>query len=160
MPQKPMKVKIEKGYISIVSPRLTWFCGLWSGSPKLARAAAFFPFIIFRSEEEKAPWIINHERIHFRQQLETAFVGLMVWSFLETLYTRFVLGKSLKEAYLWRSSEQEAYRNQQDFQYLENRSLWAQFRYLKDKKTFTFGSPGEIIFTSDPSASSDSQDSP
>jgi len=154
-----MKTKIEKGYISIVSPKLTWFCGIWSGSPKLTRAAALFPFIVFRSEEEKVPWLVNHERIHFRQQLETAFVGLLVWSFLETLYARLILKKSLKESYLWRSSEQEAYRNQKDFHYLENRPLWAMFRYVKDKKAFTFGSLGEIIFTSDPSASERSQES-
>ena len=147
-----MKTKIERGYVSVISPKLTWWLGLSSGSPKLARAAAFFPFIIFRSEEERVPWIINHERIHFRQQLETAFVGLLAWSFVETLYARLVLGKSFKEAYLWRSSEQEAYRNQQNFQYLNNRRLWAQFKYIKDKRAFTFGSPGEIIFTSDPSA--------
>ena len=147
-----MKAKIERGYVSIISPKLTWWLGLFSGSPKLARAAAFFPFIIFRSEEEKVPWIINHERIHFRQQLETAFVGLLAWSFIETLYGRLVLGKNLKEAYLWRSSEQEAYRNQQNFQYLNNRRLWAQFEYIKDKREFTLGSPGEIIFTSEPSA--------
>ena len=146
-----MKIKIEKGYIGVVSPKLAWFWGIWSGSPKLARAAAFFPFIIFRSEKEKTPRIINHERIHFRQQLETAFVGLLIWSFFETLYARLVLGKTLKEAYLYRSSEQEAYRNQQDFQYLENRPVLAQFKYIKDKKAFTFGSAGEIIFTSDPS---------
>ncbi len=154
-----MKVKIEKGYISIVSPKLTWFCGLWSGSPKLARAAAFFPFIVFRSEEEKVPWLINHERIHFHQQLETAFIGLLIWSFLETLYARFVLGKTLEEAYLYRSSEQEAYRNQQNFSYLESRPLWEQFRYIKDKRAFTFGGPGEIIFTSDPHTSTDSHES-
>lgn len=148
-PRRLMKIKIEKGYISIVSPKLVWFCGLWSGSPKLARAVAFFPFIIFRSEDEKVPWVIRHERIHFRQQLETVFVGLLVWSFLETLYARFILGKSFKEAYLWRSSEQEAYRNQQDQEYLTNRPLWAQFKYIKDKRTFAFGRPGEIIFTDD-----------
>ncbi len=145
-----MEIKIEKGYISIVSPKLTWVCGLWGGAPKLARAAAFFPFIIFRAEGEKVPWVINHERIHFRQQLETAFVGLIMWSIIETLYALIVLRKSLKEAYLWRSSEQEAYRNQQDFQYLDNRHVWAQFKYVKDKRVFNLGNPGEIIFTDDP----------
>ncbi len=144
-----MKIKIEKGYISIVSPRLTWLCGLWSGSPRRARAAAFFPFMLFRSEEEKVPWIINHERIHFHQQLETAFVGKLVWSVMETIYAVLVLRKNFKEAYIWRASEQEAYRNQHDSQYLEHRPLWAQFKYVRDKKMFVFGKPGEIIFTGD-----------
>ncbi len=142
-----MKVKIEKGYISVISPKLTYFCGLWSGSPKLARAVALFPFIIFRSEDEKVPWIINHERIHFRQQIETIFIGFYILSFLENLYALLILRKNLKEAYKWRSSEQEAYRNQQNFEYLNNRPLWLQFKYIKHKREFTFGNPGEIIFT-------------
>lgn len=144
-----MKLQIEKGYISIISPNLTWLCGLWSGSPSLARAIALFPFIIFRSEEEKVPWLINHEKIHFRQQLETAFIGFIVWSLLETLYARLILKKSLQESYLYRSSEQEAYRNQHNLSYLENRPFWAQYTYVKNKKDFTFGAPGEIIFTGD-----------
>lgn len=128
-----MKLRIEKGYISIISPKLTWLCGLWTGSPKLARVAAFFPFIIFRSEEEKIPQLINHEKIHFRQQIETVFVGIIIWSLLEMLYARLILRKSSKESYLYLSSEQEAYRNQHDLSYLENRSFWAQFRYVRDK---------------------------
>lgn len=142
-----MKIRVEKGYISVVSPKLTWFCGLWGGSPKLARAAAFFPFLIFRSDQEKVPWVINHERIHFRQQLETLFIGAIILTILETAYAVFVLNKSFSEAYTWRSSEQEAYRNQQNFHYLENRPLWEQFKYIKDKKALTFGKPGEIILT-------------
>lgn len=145
-----MKLKFEKGYISVISPKLTYFCGLWSGSPKLARAVALFPFIIFRGEQEKVPWIINHERIHFRQQIETLFIGFYILSFLENLYALLILRKSLKETYKWRSSEQEAYRNQQNFSYLNNRPLWSQFKYIKDKKLFTFGNPGEIIFSANP----------
>lgn len=142
-----MKIKSEKGYISVISPRLTYFCGLWSGSSKLARAVALFPFIIFRSVDEQVPWIINHERIHFRQQIETLFIGFYILSLLENLYALLILKKNLKEAYKWRSSEQEAYRNQQNFEYLNNRPLWAQFKYIKHKREFTFGNPGEIIFT-------------
>lgn len=141
-----MKFKIEKGYISIVSPNLTWLFGLWSGTPKLARAVALFPFIIFSSEKEMVPWIINHERVHLKQQLETGFVGTFIWSFLETMYALLVLKKNLKEAYLWRCSEQEAYRNQHDSQYLENRPLWAQFKCIKGKKKIVFVAPGEITF--------------
>jgi hypothetical protein len=120
---------------------------LFSGSPSLARAAAFFPFIFVRAEDVIAPWLINHERIHFRQQLETLFIGSILFDIVETAYAMFVLRKSLKDAYVWRSSEQEAYRNQQDQTYLQKRKIWSQFRYLKDKRMFKFGPPGEIIFT-------------
>lgn len=140
-----MKLKIEKGYISIISPKLTWLCGLFSGSPKMARAAALFPFIIFRSKEEQVPWIVNHELIHFRQQLEMLFIGLFIFELAETLYAVVVLKKSLSEAYKWRSSEQEAYINQQNQDYLKERKLWSIFHYTRNKKNFSFGNPGEII---------------
>ena len=139
-----MNIKIEKNYISVVSPKITWLCGLSSGSPKLARAAALYPFIFFRSEEDKIPWIINHETIHFRQQIEMLFLGNFILSFLETAYSVLFLRKTLKESYLWRSSEQEAYLNQQDPTYLDNRKFWAQFKYIKNKKDFILGKLGEI----------------
>lgn len=140
-----MKLKIENGYISIISPKLTWFCGLFSGSPKLARAAALFPFIIFRSKEEQSTWLINHELIHFRQQLEMLFIGLLLLDLVETVYAVVILKKSFPEAYKWRSSEQEAYRNQQNSNYLKERKLWSVFHYIRDKRNFSFGVPGEII---------------
>ena len=87
-----MNIKIEKNYISVVSPKITWLCGLSSGSPKLARAAAFYPFIFFRAEEDKIPWIINHELIHFKQQIETIFIGKLLLSIIEILYAKIILG--------------------------------------------------------------------
>jgi hypothetical protein len=141
-----MKTRIEKDYILIISPLMVYVCGFFSGTPKLARAAAIFPFILFRSEDEVVEWTINHERIHFRQQLETVFIGFIIFMILEILYARLILRKTFKEAYLWCSSEQEAYRNQYDQDYLKQRGLWSQFKYLKDKKSFTFGNPGKIIF--------------
>ena len=143
-----MQIKIEKGYISVISSSVVYCVAFFGGSPKLARAMAFYPFIIFRSEEEKVPWVINHERIHFHQQLETLFIGSLVLSILETLYARLILRKSSFETYKWLSSEQEAYRNQQNQEYLKGRKMWARLKYVTNKKEFTFGSPGEIIFTS------------
>lgn len=140
-----MKFKIEKGYISIISPKLIWICGLSSGSPKIARAAALFPFIIFASKEEQVPWTINHEKIHFQQQLETLFIGLLLLELFETIYAVVILKKSFPEAYKWRSSEQEAYLNQGNQDYLKERRLWSIFRYTRYKKNFSFGNPGEII---------------
>lgn len=142
-----MKILFKKNYILVISPKLTWFCGLSAGTPKLARAAALFPFIIFRSEEEQLPWVINHELIHFRQQIETLFVGLIFLDLFETMYFILVRGKSLGEAYKMRASEQEAYRNQQNMNYLKERKPFALFVYLKDKKEFNYGKPGEIIFS-------------
>jgi hypothetical protein len=65
------------------------------------------------------------------------------------------LGQDFKEVYLWRTAEQEAYRNQQDQCYLLNRPPWAQFKYLKNKRTFTPGRSGEIIYAGDPDTTVD-----
>ncbi len=145
-----MEVTFKEDYILVVSPFVTYLCGLFSfnGIPSRARGAAFFPFIILRSERENVPWVINHERIHLRQQRETLFIGSMLLNVIETAYACIVLRKTLPQAYLWRTTEQEAYRNQHDFSYLQKRKTWAQFRYyLRDKKEFTLGAPGEIILS-------------
>lgn len=141
-----MEIKLKRGYIQIVSPIILRLAGILNGTSRTPRAAALFPFIFFRSEEEIVPWIINHERIHFRQQIETLFIGVIVLGILETLYATLILKKHLDDAYLWRSAEQEAYRNQQNQQYLQNRPFWNQFKYLTNKKEFILGSPGEIIY--------------
>lgn len=154
-----MKVESREGYILVISPSMTYLCGLFSGMPRKARATAFFPFIVFRSKEEIVPWILNHEQIHFKQQLETLFIGSIILAILETLYACLVLRMSFADAYKWRSGEQEAYRNQQDQEYLKHRPFWAQFKYLRNKRMFTFGKPGEIIFTSAAEASTNPEKS-
>ncbi len=140
-----MRIQVKKGYILVVSRTLGYLCGWYSGHAKLAKGAAFYPFIFVQSEELILPWLIIHERIHFRQQLETLIIGSFLITWSERLYARLVLKKNRFEAYLWSSSEQEAYRNMHDDTYLEKRKCWAQFRYMKNKKKITFNGPGQII---------------
>ena len=141
-----MKVtETNSGCIIITSSKIVYIFGILSGTPSLARAVAIFPFIIIRSEKDMEPWLINHERIHLKQQIEMFFVGLIVLNILETLYAIIFLKKSFSEAYRWRASEQEAYRNQNNLNYLKDRKIWTTFNYLKDKKEFNFGKPGEVI---------------
>jgi hypothetical protein len=118
---------------------------------KKAKAAAFWPFIFVRDESCVTPLFINHERIHFRQQIETLFVGLLLLTLYEMIYTKYVLRLPPEERYLWRASEQEAYRNQHNFNYLAERKLFAVFLYLKNKKhvSFVANRPPEVI-VSDP----------
>jgi len=152
-----MKIKPQKDYILVSSPSMVYIFGILSGMPKLAKAAAFFPFIFVRSEEVIEPWLINHERIHFQQQLETLFLGLFILEWIETFYALIVLKKSFKQAYQWRSSEQEAYRNQLDKNYLVHRKRWSLFCYIKNKKEFSFGNHGEIIVIQNESQNSSFQ---
>jgi hypothetical protein len=137
-------MKIHNGYLAIYSARITKILAL--GLP--ARAVVPFPFcIVFRDQEqEKMDWIVRHEKIHFRQQLELLWVGQIILSFMEKFYSRIFLHKTRMEAYKSCSFEQETYLNQHDLEYLENRPLFRSFYYIKHKKKFEFviEKPGEI----------------
>lgn len=108
-----------------------------SGAKK-AKAAAFYPFIFVRNHKVITPTIINHERIHFQQQIETLFIGTWLLTALETIYALIFLRLGAEERYLYRAIEQEAYRYQHDLDYLKKRKLFAQFKYIKDKKNLSF----------------------
>jgi len=141
-----MKIISKNGYILIISPNLVYFFGLLAGVAKKAKGSAFFPFIFVKSEEFIQPWLITHEQIHFRQQLETLFVGSILIGIFEKLYARFFLKKSWFDSYIWCSGEQEAYLNQNNLEYLKSRKVWSQFLHIKNKREFTLGNNGEVIF--------------
>jgi hypothetical protein len=139
-------IKIKKVYILIIAPRFVRWIGRITTGNSNARALAIFPFIIATPEDAETKWIINHELIHFRQQIETLFIGLPIISFIERQYARWVLKKTKAERYLYAASEQEAYINQQDREYLRKRKFGSVFRYIFNKRDFTFGKPGEIVY--------------
>lgn len=141
-----MKIRLEKGYILIISATLVRLFGqITTGTPD-AKGAAFFPFLFVCDESYLQPWLITHERIHFRQQLETLFIGGFVITFLERLYARFVLKQNKKERYLYAAFEQEAYLHMYDSLYLEKRPFGRVFHYIKHKRNFKVIAPGEIEF--------------
>ena len=122
----------------IVAPRLLAFLAWFMGFSKTTRGMAFFGlFIIARSKEDLDPWLIMHETIHLKQQRDLLIIGAILLHIVDTLYGLLVLRLSWYETYLWTSHEQEAYRNQNDSEYLKQRKMFAQFRYLRHKKKFT-----------------------
>lgn len=134
-----------KNYFTIVSPSWVKLFGVVTGEKQKARAAAIFPFIFVRSQDVIEPWLINHELIHFRQQLETLFIGFYILYWCEIIHAKIILKKSWPETYKWLSSEQEAYLNQNNSEYLENRKFGAMFWFVTHKKKFDFKGPGKII---------------
>ncbi|WP_138477386.1 hypothetical protein [Dyadobacter bucti] len=90
---------------------------------------AFYPFIFLKTKSP-ARLLINHERIHLRQQIEMGLVVFYVWYFVEYLI-RLVQYKKHYLAYLHISFEREAFRNQDDFDYLKNRKFWAFLKYVQ-----------------------------
>lgn len=108
------------------------------GFSKTARGMAVGGiFFLARSKEDLVPWLITHETIHLKQQRDLLVIGSLFLHIVETFIALTVYRLSWYESYLWCSHEQEAYRNQNDPDYLKNRKIFSQFKYLFNKKKFT-----------------------
>ena len=72
---------------------------------------------------------MNHERIHFRQQLEMIVIPFYCWYFTEFLF-KSLRYLSVEQGYRNISFEREAYQNESDFNYLSKRKFWAWIRFI------------------------------
>lgn len=98
--------------------------------PKGYSGIAVFPFIVFRDEKEKVNQrVVQHEKIHLRQQLELLLLPFFIWYALEFLYLWFHYFDKNK-AYKNISFEREAYANEHDTLYLKYRSFWRFINYI------------------------------
>ncbi len=89
-----------------------------------------FPFILLRKKELRYNQIlINHEKIHLRQQLELLIIPFYIW-YLSEYYIRYLKYRDADLAYRNISFENEAYQNDQNLDYLKNRKLWGFIHYL------------------------------
>lgn len=110
---------------------LSWFSPLneiW--------AVTIFPFIFCRGELDEAD--LRHESIHFQQYLDTFVLGFLLiygWDYLKgrIKYRNDISGISAHngpyqdagdKAYYRTRAEQEAYSNDSDISYLENRKRY------------------------------------
>ena len=89
---------------------------------------ALFPFILVR-QPNPGPTLINHERIHLRQQLELGILPFYIWYVTEYVIRRFQ-HRDHYTAYRNISFEQEAFANDANLHYLSGRPIWAFRRYL------------------------------
>jgi hypothetical protein len=142
-----MKIELHRGYILIISPWLTYAGGAihMNGIAKRVKGFAAFPFIVMKEHSALQPWTLNHELIHFRQQLETLFVGALVIYIFERLYARLVLKLSPFETYLYSAFEQEAFLNQNNPNYLRERKWFSLFHYIRHKKKIDPRPTGEVL---------------
>lgn len=112
--------------------------------------------LLFTKRDSLRDDIINHEKIHSTQILELAIVGVLtillltfifnisywylllggslfyIWYVIEYIFVRF-FHKKQNYAYHDISLEEEAYNNEDDLNYLDNRKWFAWFKYLKPK---------------------------
>lgn len=106
---------------------LPWVVRLITGN--FARAITLYPFVLLRYPIDRHdPVLLNHERIHLRQQLELLVIPFYGWYLAEYAWHR-VRGLNHLSAYLKISFEKEAYANEHHLDYLEKRSCFAFKKY-------------------------------
>lgn len=97
--------------------------------PSPPRAMALFPFVLIDEEEDKHDKVlINHEKIHLRQQLEMLVLPFYI-VYLAHYFIQLIRLKKHYPAYMNIVFEKEAYQNECDLDYLKKRQLWAFWKY-------------------------------
>lgn len=101
-----------------------WFTADW------VSGIALFPFIIIKNKQMRGNKIlVNHEKIHIRQQIELLILPFFIWYGFEYLY-RLAQYKNKIDAYRNISFEREAFSNELNLKYLSKRRIWAFLKYL------------------------------
>ncbi len=97
--------------------------------PKGFRGLTIFPFVFLLDKKDKLnSFILNHERIHIRQQIELLIIPFFLCYGIEFL-VRWIQYKNRREAYYNISFEREAYENEKDLDYLKKRPFWNFLKY-------------------------------
>ena len=119
----------------IIAPfNFSYLCSMIILSLRLLRKTringiTIFPFIFLRESAFKENKIlINHQKIHIRQQLELLIIFFYLWYVVEYYYWYFKL-KDKQLAYRNISFEREAYAMEEDLNYLETRKIWSFWKY-------------------------------
>jgi len=90
---------------------------------------AIYPFILLHKAKLKSHTkLLNHERIHLRQQVEMLILPFYVWYLLEYLVC-LIIYRDRNLAYRNISFEREAYANEGNLLYLKNRPFWKFLSY-------------------------------
>jgi len=90
-----------------------------------------YPFIFIKNpEDKKNSVLINHEKIHLKQQLELLIIFFYLAYVIEYYYHLIKL-KNGHQAYLAISFEREAFAHELDLEYLKKRKIWGFWKYLK-----------------------------
>lgn len=105
----------------VVAPRFLNFIRWIFGIKMQIGGLAILPFVFVPSKEcKKDEVLINHEKIHLRQQMELLFFGFVILYFIALF----------RKGYMGISFEKEAYQNQYNPDYLKIRSWFAWRKYL------------------------------
>ena len=89
-----------------------------------------WPFIILKNDDLKGDEVlINHEKIHLRQQRELLIIPFYLLYVLEWLL-RSIYYLDFYKGYQNISFEREAYVNEKNLEYIESRTIFSFFPYI------------------------------
>ena len=98
--------------------------------PKGYKAITLYPFIVIKEKGDKNNLVlIQHERIHIRQQIELLILPFYFVYFLDYLI-KLIRYQDKYKAYRNIIFEREAYANEKNTDYLSSRPFWAWRKYL------------------------------
>ncbi|MEH1007192.1 hypothetical protein VDP25_05550 [Winogradskyella sp. ECml5-4] len=99
--------------------------------PKGYLGMTIFPFMILKTTSLKGDAVlINHEKIHLKQQLELLILPFFIIYVFEFLW-RLIQYKNWDLAYRNISFEREAYAKEKDLEYLKTRPSYNVVNYIK-----------------------------
>lgn len=90
-------------------------------------AMMFFGILFVRKDVRISERLINHENIHCSQMKEMLFIFFYIWYLIEWLIKLMFYGK---KAYYNISFEREAYKYENDFNYLKKRKFWSFIKFI------------------------------
>lgn len=93
-----------------------------------ARAITLYPFVLVETKEI-GDRIIRHEKIHLRQQIELLLLPFYTIYLLEFLI-HFLKCRDFDRAYRSISFEREAYKHDNEKEYLQTRKWFEGFKYF------------------------------
>ena len=101
---------------------------LWITRSNIA-AIALAPFGIYFKNQYyfNDLFTVNHEKIHWRQQLEMLIIFFYFWYLIEWFIKIFFYGK---QAYMNISFERESYANENNLDYLKTRKWYSWMKYI------------------------------
>ncbi|MEX6627304.1 hypothetical protein [Tenacibaculum salmonis] len=98
--------------------------------PKGFVGLTLYPFIFLKRKELKENYVlINHEKIHLKQQLELLVIFFYVFYGVEWFIKCFKY-KNGYLAYKNISFERESYSNEENLTYIKSRKFWSFINYL------------------------------
>ncbi|MGF1922554.1 MAG: hypothetical protein ACQUHE_00125 [Bacteroidia bacterium] len=95
-----------------------------------AQGMALYPFIIVKHQAlAKNAVLLNHEKIHLKQQLELLILPFYIFYLLHYVIN-LILYKNHHQAYMNIVFEKEAYLNEKDLNYFKQRRVFAWAKLL------------------------------